>query len=182
MWAFSHTPSHLGLCSSRYSEEFEHAIVDATGHRRAVALGECGLDYFGGGGNVDRNLQKKVSTNGLSYGWCLYKDSGLRPAALSAACEGWYPGRTASSLCGERFFRDHEEAPPERAPVRCRTEKNICRGLEAPVRGFSIHVHCFSDSPRFLRAIATDFPNAYFGYAGVVSFVNNRDLQESVRM
>ncbi|KAF4713342.1 TatD DNase domain containing, partial [Perkinsus olseni] len=132
-------------CCEEYSEEFEQAIVDATSHPRAVALGECGLDYFGGGGNVAKDVQRRVFATQLN----LQPVKDGMPVVLHLRC-----AETDSfNIMKQHLPRDHP-----------------------------IHVHCFSDSPRFLRAIATDFPNAYFGYAGVVSFVNNRDLQESVRI
>ncbi|KAF4660716.1 splicing factor 3a, subunit 1 [Perkinsus chesapeaki] len=132
-------------CCEEYNDEFEKAIIDATHHPRAVALGECGLDYFGGGGNVDKEIQKKVFATQL----------GLKPV---------------------------KDGMPVVLHLRCAESDSMRIMKQHLPREHPIHVHCFSDSPRFLRAIATDFPNAYFGYAGVVSFVKNRDLQESVRI
>ncbi|CAG8549031.1 10041_t:CDS:1 [Acaulospora morrowiae] len=46
---------------------------------------------------------------------------------------------------------------------------------------WKIHVHCFTDSPKFAKRLLDHFPNLYIGITGIVTYGSARNTQEVVR-
>jgi TatD DNase family protein len=45
-------------------------------------------------------------------------------------------------------------------------------------RDHPFHVHCFTDSWAFAETVLSEWPNAYFGFTGVLTFKNSKEVQD----
>ena len=41
------------------------------------------------------------------------------------------------------------------------------------------HIHCFTDSYEFAEKVLKEWPNSFFGFTGVLTFKNSKDIQET---
>lgn len=48
-------------------------------------------------------------------------------------------------------------------------------------KDWKLHVHCFTDTLEFAQQLMAEFPNLYFGFTGVVTFKNAKELQKVAR-
>lgn len=126
-----------------YDENMEKRIIEnmqACGPL-AVALGECGLDYY-------KNHSE--------------------PEAQRMA-----------------FIRQLKVAVSLKKPIVIHTreaEKDTLHLLKTHVpQDHKIHIHCFTDSAAFAKPVMAHFPNAYFGFTGVLTYDSAVNVQELVK-
>ena len=43
-----------------------------------------------------------------------------------------------------------------------------------------IHLHCYTSTPPFATALVAEYPNAYVGFTGAVTFKNAKQIRETV--
>lgn len=45
-----------------------------------------------------------------------------------------------------------------------------------------IHLHCYTSTPPFATTLVQEYPNAYIGFTGAVTFKNSKQIQETVKL
>ena len=80
------------------------------------------------------------------------------------------------------FEREAKIAVEKQLPITIHTREAEADTLEilkkAVPKDHPFHIHCFTDSWGFAEAVLKEWPNSYFGFTGVLTFKNSKDIQD----
>lgn len=124
-----------------YSPALEERIVACLEHPKAVAWGECGLDYAKN--NSPPDVQRKVFTK-----------------QVTKAVEVMKPLVVHSRGAEDDTLAILKQNMPKE---------------------WRVHIHCFTDTPRQAKRLLGEFPNAYFGFTGLLTFPDSGRLRDAVK-
>jgi len=121
-------------------------------------LGEFGIDYSRPGQRADVNIQEEAFVQQAQLG----EELGL-PLTL--------------------HLRHHDKDAPGDGEHMCEAEKRTLEIMKATISANArFHIHCFGDTPAFLRELLQHFSNAYVGFTGCAFFkraINTRRALEA---
>jgi len=137
MWAAFGLHPHE---AKHWNAEQEAEIREALKHPRAVALGECGLDYYYM--NSPKEVQQQALIQQLQIALEIKK-----PIVIHA--------------------RDADD--------------DIFEILKAHVpKDWKLHFHCNTSPAAQVKRVTEYFPNAYFGYTGVITYPTAEEVRGAV--
>lgn len=125
-----------------YNAAAEEKIMACLQHPKAVAWGECGLDYAKN--NSPPDVQRRVFA--------------------------------------QQIVKAVEVGKPLVVHSRKAEDDTIALLKENMPKEWHVHIHCFTDTPRQAKRIMEEFPNAYFGFTGLLTFPDTERLREAVRV